>query len=118
MSSTAGSTNVFAACSISGLLRRFGSLLEQGIPPSAKPFEAIGYRHVLRHLDSSVSTGRNHSYNSARHQTLRKASNDMVSQDELNVTWFDGPGDSEEIKNKVRQFVEPILSVGPTGQPI
>ncbi|PYS40263.1 MAG: hypothetical protein DMG14_11185 [Acidobacteria bacterium] len=27
-----------------------------------------------------------------------------------NVTWFDGPGDSEEIKNKVHQFLKPLVN--------
>ncbi len=26
------------------------------------------------------------------------------------VTWFDGPGDTDEIKNKVYQFVKPFVT--------
>jgi len=26
------------------------------------------------------------------------------------VTWFDGPGDSNEIKNKVCQFLQPFVT--------
>ena len=45
-----------------GLEEEVRQLLAMGIPSSAKPFEAIGYRHVIAHLDSSIG----------------KASNDLV----------------------------------------
>jgi tRNA dimethylallyltransferase len=100
-----------------GLVEEIRQLLKQGIPPSAKPFEAIGYRHVLRHLDSSVP--QEETIRIIQQDTRRYAKRQMTWFRKMaDVTWFDGPGDSEEIKNKVRQFVEPILSVGPTGQPI
>ena len=100
-----------------GLVEEIRQLLKQGIPPSAKPFEAIGYRHVLTDLDSSVP--QEATIRIIQRDTRRYAKRQMTWFRKMpDVAWFDGPGDSEEIKNKVCQFVEPFLSVGPTGQPI
>jgi tRNA dimethylallyltransferase len=91
-----------------GLVEEIRQLLKQGIPPSAKPFEAIGYRHVLTDLDSSVPA--EETIRIIQRDTRRYAKRQMTWFRKMpDVTWFDGPGDSEEIKNKVRQFVEPFL---------
>src|SRR5262249_5829057 len=37
-----------------GLVEEIRQLLDSGIPSSAKPFEAIGYRHVIADLDSCI----------------------------------------------------------------
>jgi len=37
------------------LVQEVRELLRKGIPSSAKPFEAIGYRHVIAHIDSCIT---------------------------------------------------------------
>ena len=92
-----------------GLVEEVRELLARGIPPSAKPFEAIGYRHVIADLDSC----------SPRQETIRIIQRDTRHyakrqitwfRKQADVTWFDGPGDSDEIKNKVYQFVKPFVT--------
>jgi len=94
-----------------GLIDEVRQLLAKGIPPSAKPFEAIGYRHVLAKLDSC--NVREETVRIIQRDTRRYAKRQMTwFRKQPDVTWFDGPGDSEQTKNKVRQFLEPFLSVG------
>ncbi len=100
-----------------GLVEEVRDLLSRGIPPSAKPFEAIGYRHVIADLDSSVAL--EDTIRIIQRDTRRYAKRQMTwFRKQPRVTWFDGPGDHEEIKNKVRLFLQPLVSVGPTGRPI
>jgi len=100
-----------------GLIDEVRRLLARGIPPSAKPFEAIGYRHVLAKLDSC--NVRQETVRIIQRDTRRYAKRQMTwFRKQPDVTWFDGPGDSEQIKNKVRQFLEPFLSVGPASEAV
>jgi tRNA dimethylallyltransferase len=91
-----------------GLVEEVRQLLANGIPRSAKAFEAIGYRHVLADLDSCID--REETIRIIQRDTRRYAKRQMTwFRNQPNVTWFNGPGDDEEIKNKVRQFVQPFL---------
>ena len=91
-----------------GLVDEVRQLLANGIPRSAKAFEAIGYRHVLADLDSCID--REETIRIIQRDTRRYAKRQMTwFRNQPNVTWFNGPGDDEEIKNKVRQFVQPFL---------
>jgi tRNA dimethylallyltransferase len=91
-----------------GLVDEVRQLLANGIPRSAKAFEAIGYRHVLADLDSSID--REETIRIIQRDTRRYAKRQMTwFRNQPNVTWFNGPGDDKEIKNKVRQFVQPFL---------
>jgi tRNA dimethylallyltransferase len=91
-----------------GLVDEVRRLLATGIPRSAKPFEAIGYRHVLADLDSSIAW--EETIRIIQRDTRRYAKRQMTwFRNQPNVTWFNGPGDNEEIKNKVHQFVQPFL---------
>ncbi len=92
-----------------GLVEEVRQLLATGIPRSAKPFEAIGYRHVLADLDSC--TVWDETIRIIQRDTRRYAKRQMTwFRNQPNVTWFDGPGDKEQIKNKVYQFVKPYLN--------
>ena len=99
-----------------GLVQEVRQLLARGIPKSAKPFEAIGYRRVLADIDSCnleetiLMTQRDTRHYAKRQMTWFRKLPD--------VKWFDGPGDSDEIKNKVQLFVKHLLGVGRTGRPI
>jgi tRNA dimethylallyltransferase len=92
-----------------GLIEEVRGLLARGIPPSAKPFEAIGYRHVIADLDSSIPE--EDTLRIIQRDTRRYAKRQMTwFRKQSDVTWFDGPGDSDDIKNKVHQFVEPFAT--------
>jgi len=92
-----------------GLVEEVRRLLSNGIPPSAKPFEAIGYRHVIADLDSRNSWER--TIRIIQRDTRRYAKRQMTwFRKQSEVTWFDGPGDSPEIKNKVHRFLTPLLT--------
>ena len=94
-----------------GLVDEVRHLLARGISPSAKPFEAIGYRHVLADLDS-CNAGEE-TIRIIQRDTRRYAKRQMTwFRKQPDVRWFDGPGDSEQIKNNVRQFLQPFLRVG------
>jgi tRNA dimethylallyltransferase len=92
-----------------GLVDEVRALLASGIPPSAKPFEAIGYRHVLADIDSCMP--QEETIRIIQRDTRRYAKRQMTwFRRQSDVTWFDGPGDSEEIKNRVRQFLQPLVT--------
>ena len=92
-----------------GMVDEVRGLLAQGIPPSAKPFEAIGYRHVIADIDSSIPHAE--TIRIIQRDTRHYAKRQMTwFRKQSEVTWFDGPGDTEEIKNKVHQFLEPLVT--------
>jgi tRNA dimethylallyltransferase len=92
-----------------GLVEEIRQLLVKGIPLSAKPFEAIGYRHVLADLDSCNAW--EETIRIIQRDTRHYAKRQMTwFRNQPDVTWFDGPGDSNEIKNKVQQFLKPLLT--------
>ena len=92
-----------------GLVEEIRGLLARGIPPGAKPFEAIGYRHVLQNLDSSNLEGG--TIRIIQRDTRRYAKRQMTwFRNQPEITWFDGPGDDEEIKRMVRRFVQPFVT--------
>src|SRR5215468_4022905 len=97
--------NMFQA----GLVEEVRELLANGIPPSAKPFEAIGYRHVITNIDSCIP--RDETIRIIQRDTRRYAKRQMTwFRKQPEVTWFDGPGDNEEIKNKVHQYLKPLVT--------
>jgi len=92
-----------------GLVQEVEQLLAGGIPSSAKPFEAIGYRHVIADLDSCIRE--EETIRIIQRDTRHYAKRQMTwFRKQPDVTWFDGPGDSDEIKNKVYQFVKPFVT--------
>ena len=92
-----------------GLIEEVRGLLARGIPASAKPLEAIGYRHVIADLDSSRPW--QETIRIIQRDTRRYAKRQMTwFRKQADTTWFDGPGDTDEIKNKVHQFVKPFVT--------
>ena len=92
-----------------GLVQEVRELLRKGIPSSAKPFEAIGYRHVIAHIDSCITN--EETIRIIQRDTRRYAKRQMTwFRKQPDVTWFDGPGDSDEIKNMAHQFVKPFAT--------
>ena len=92
-----------------GLVEEVCGLLARGIPASAKPFEAIGYRHVIEDIDSCFP--REETIRIIQRDTRRYAKRQITwFRRQCEVTWFDGSGDSDEIKNKVHQFLRPLVN--------
>ena len=92
-----------------GLVDEVRKMLASGVPSSAKPFEAIGYRHVIARSDSAIPY--DETIRIIQRDTRRYAKRQMTwFRKQSEVTWFDGPGDSDEIKNKVRQFLKPLVT--------
>ena len=91
-----------------GLVGEVRQLLGRGIPFSAKPFEAIGYRHIIADLDSCIPE--DETIRIIQRDTRHYAKRQMTwFRKQAEVSWFDGPGDSEQIKNKVCQFLEKLV---------
>ena len=92
-----------------GLVEEVRQLLANGMPPSVKPFEAIGYRHVIADLDSCIPGDETIRIiqRDTRHYAKRKMTWFRRQPD---VRWFDGPGDRDETKEKVYQFLEKLVN--------
>ncbi len=92
-----------------GLAGEVRDLLEGGLPRSAKPLEAIGYRQVLSYLDAC--NRRDETVRTIQRDTRRYAKRQLTwFRRQTNVTWFDGSGDSKETITKVHQFVQQLLT--------
>jgi tRNA dimethylallyltransferase len=92
-----------------GLEDEVRQLLQNGIPPSAKPFEALGYRHVIANFESCIPN--DETIRIIQRDTRRYAKRQMTwFRKQSEVQWFDGPGDSDEIKNRVRQHLEKLVN--------
>jgi tRNA dimethylallyltransferase len=92
-----------------GLEEEIRHLLASGIPSSVKPFEAIGYRHVIAHLDSSIA--KDDTIRIIQRDTRRYAKRQMTwFRKQPDVCWFDGPGDNEKIRERVRQYLEKLVN--------
>jgi len=93
----------------SGLVDEVRQLLAAGIPPTAKAFDAIGYRHIIAVMNSCIAP--EETIRIIQRDTRRYAKRQMTwFRKQRNVTWFDGPGDNEEIKNRVHQFLKPLVN--------
>jgi len=92
-----------------GLVEEVRQLLARGIPRTAKPLEAIGYRHILADPDSCNPQAE--TIRIIQRDTRRYAKRQITwFRKQPKVTWFDGPGDSEIIKDEVHRFLRKFLS--------
>jgi tRNA dimethylallyltransferase len=93
----------------SGLVDEVRNLLAAGTPPTAKAFEAIGYRQIIADIDSSIPQAE--TIRIIQRDTRHYAKRQMTwFRKQSDVTWFDGPGDSDETKDKVHQFLKPLFT--------
>jgi tRNA dimethylallyltransferase len=87
-----------------GLIEEVRGLLERGVPESAPPFRALGYRHVLKHLRSGISFGEAVSLTKA--DTRRYAKRQMTWFRKMaGVAWFspdDRIGLEEYVQNQLQ----------------
>lgn len=92
-----------------GLVKEVRELLANGVPRTAKPLEAIGYRQVLSYLDSC--NRKEDTIRSIQRDTRRYAKRQVTwFRRQANVKWLNGPGDRDETKEKARQYVEQLLT--------
>jgi tRNA dimethylallyltransferase len=64
---------------------------------------------VITNIDSCIA--RDETIRIIQRDTRRYAKRQMTwFRKQPEVTWFDGPGDNEEIKNKVHQFLKPLVT--------
>ena len=77
------------------LLDEVRDLLDRGFPPSAKAFEALGYRHAVRVLDGTM--GLREAVELTQRDTRRYAKRQMTwFRRERNVYWLTRTGDAPE----------------------
>jgi tRNA dimethylallyltransferase len=88
-----------------GLVDEVRGLLERGVPRDAKPFGAIGYRHVLAGLDN-IDT-----MQLIQRDTRRYAKRQLTwFRRQSDTHWFGGPGDNKGIQQDVHRWIETFLS--------
>lgn len=94
-----------------GLVGEVRGLLDRGVPREAKPFGAIGYRHVLAELhnvDSETSWG--DTMQLIQRDTRRYAKRQLTwFRRQSDTQWFGGPGDNKVIKENVHRWIETFL---------
>ncbi len=87
-----------------GLVEEVRGLLERGVPESAPPFRALGYRHALKHLRGGMSLGEAVSLTKA--ETRQYAKRQMTWFRKMDgVAWFspdDRPGLEEYTQNHLQ----------------
>jgi tRNA dimethylallyltransferase len=92
-----------------GLVNEVRQLLDRGVPRDAKAFEAIGYRHVLSYIE--CSNRRDETIRTIQRDTRRYAKRQLTwFRRQTNVTWFNGPGDNDQINNSVLQLVKQLVT--------
>jgi tRNA dimethylallyltransferase len=88
-----------------GFVEEVRGLLDRGISPQAWPMGAIGYRHVLRNLQTCNSW--EDTIRTIQQDTRRYAKRQMTWFRKLqNVHWFGGLGDNDRIKQEVHREVQ------------
>ena len=88
-----------------GLVDEVRGLLERGVPRDAKPFGALGYRHVLANLDNTGSW--EDTIRVIQRDTRRYAKRQWTwFRRQTNTTWFDGPGNNKSIQEEVHRRVQ------------
>jgi tRNA dimethylallyltransferase len=91
-----------------GLVEEVRQLIARGVPGDAKPFGAIGYRDVLANLDACNSW--DNVIRTIQRDTRHYAKRQMTwFRKQSTVTWFDGFGDDESIKDEVHRYVQTLL---------
>lgn len=91
-----------------GLIEETRSILARGYPPTAKPFESIGYRQALQAIEGEITSRDALFY--ARRETRRYAKRQMTwFRQEPKLELFHGFGDDPAIAAAVQDRVEQFL---------
>jgi tRNA dimethylallyltransferase len=87
-----------------GLVEEVRGLIGRGVPESAPPFRALGYRHVLRLLKGEI--GRPDAVALTKTDTRQYAKRQMTWFRKMaGVAWFspdDGPGLEQQVQNRLQ----------------
>ena len=87
-----------------GLVEEVRGLIGRGVPESAPPFRALGYRHVLRLLKGEI--GRPDALALTKTDTRQYAKRQMTWFRKMaGVAWFspdDGPGLEQQVQNRLQ----------------
>lgn len=87
-----------------GLVDETRSILERGYPPSAKPFESLGYAQALGVLSGSLSLSE--AIELTQLHTRRYAKRQWTwFRRERDLVWFDGFGDDAQLQRQVAELV-------------
>jgi tRNA dimethylallyltransferase len=92
-----------------GLIEEVRGLLAAGVPKDAKPFTALGYRHVLANLaggepwETTIAM--------IQRDTRRYAKRQLTwFRKQAGATWFSGTGETPNTQDAVLRWVEAFLS--------
>jgi tRNA dimethylallyltransferase len=92
-----------------GLVQEVERLIASGVPRSARAFGAIGYRQVVENLEGSNSW--DDTIRIIQRETRRYAKRQMTwFRNQPGVTWLDGPGNEDTVKENAHRFVQTALS--------
>jgi len=87
-----------------GLVDEVRDLLARGVPADAPPFRALGYRHVVRHLEGALSLAEATAL--TKTDTRQYAKRQMTWFRKMDgVAWFspdDGPALEEHLRNRLQ----------------
>jgi tRNA dimethylallyltransferase len=92
-----------------GLVEEIRALLAQGVPPGAKPFESIGYREALAHIQGRLTLAE--ALEATTIATRQYAKRQLTwFRREPGVTWVDGFGDEPQIQRNVTEITRSFLN--------
>jgi tRNA dimethylallyltransferase len=88
-----------------GLLREIRTLLDRGIPETARPFGGLVYRQALEHLHGARDEAATRAL--IAQENRRYARRQLIwFRKEPNLVWFDGPGESPDTTAAVIRFLD------------
>jgi tRNA dimethylallyltransferase len=92
-----------------GLLDEIRTLLARGIPESARPFGGLVYRQALEHLHGVRDEAATRAL--IAQENRRYARRQLIwFRKEPNLSWFDGPGESEGTVAAVQRLIDTYVA--------
>jgi tRNA dimethylallyltransferase len=92
-----------------GLVEEVLGLIAAGVPSDAKPFTALGYRHVMANLEGSEPW--DDTIATIQRDTRRYAKRQLTwFRKQTDAAWFSGVGDDPQTQEAVLRWVEAFLS--------
>jgi len=93
----------------SGLLGEIRTLLDRGIPETARPFGGLVYRQALEHLHGVRDEASTRAL--IAQENRRYARRQLIwFRKEPNLSWFDGPGESAATIAAVTRLVDTYVA--------
>lgn len=92
-----------------GLIEEVRGLIAAGVPRDAKPFTALGYRHVLTNLEGGEPWEATIAM--IQRDTRRYSKRQLTwFRKQTDATWFSGAGDDPQTQEAILRWVEAFLS--------